>query len=205
MVKNNISVVVFDLGKVLIPFDYKKSIDKLELIEKDLGKKFYEFYQNNYQTHRKFERGDLPEEEFISIMLNALEHKVSKEIFIQYYSDIFTLNENVASLLPLLKKNYTLCLLSNTDSLHHKYGWYKYDFLKYFDKLFLSYQVGAVKPEEKIYRAVEEFTKKPSSEHIFIDDIPEYAEAARRFGWNAIQFQNYDQLVKALEENNIVL
>ncbi len=201
--QNKISVIVFDLGKVIIPFDYKNAIEKLEQVEKDLGNKFFHFYQKNYETHRRFERGDLTEDEFISIMLKALEHKISKETFINYYSDIFTLNEDVASLLPRLKKNYTLCLLSNTDSLHHNYGWYKYDFLKYFDKLFLSYQVGAVKPEEKIYKAVEGFTHKPASEHLFIDDIPEYAEAASRLGWNAIRFEGYTQLVRELNELKI--
>ena len=201
--QNKISVIVFDLGKVIIPFDYKNAIDKLELVEKDLGKKFFEFYQKNYETHRTFERGGLSEDEFISIMLTALEHKIDKETFINYYTDIFTLNEDVASLLPLLKKNYTLCLLSNTDSFHHKYGWYKYDFLKHFDKLFLSYQVKAVKPEEKIYRAVESFTNRPSSEHLFIDDIPEYAEVARSLGWEAIRFENYGQLVEELRKKNI--
>jgi putative hydrolase of the HAD superfamily len=136
-------------------------------------------------------------------MLNAIEHKIDKETFIKYYSNIFTLNVEVASLLPLLKKNYTLCLLSNTDSIHHNYGWFKYDFLKHFDKLFLSYQVKAVKPEEKIYRAVEEYTKRPSEEHLFIDDIPEYAGAAKAIGWDSIRFENYKQLTEELIKRNI--
>lgn len=201
--QNKISVIVFDLGKVLIPFDYKSAIDKLDLIEKDLGKKFFYYYQKNYETHRKFERGDISESEFISIILSALEHKIDKETFINYYTDIFTLNEEVVSLLPALKKNYTLCLLSNTDSLHRNYGWCKYEFINYFDKLFLSYEVNSVKPEEKIYRAVESFTNRPSSEHLFIDDIPEYAEAARSLGWDAIRFENYNQLVEELKIKNI--
>lgn len=202
--QNKISVIVFDLGKVIIPFDYKNALEKLEIVESGLGDKFFEFYTRNYETHRNFERGDITEDEFLSIMLNVLEHKIDKETFINYYTDIFTLNDEVASLLPQLKKRYTLCLLSNTDALHHKYGWSNYDFLKYFDKLFLSYRVKAVKPEEKIYRAVELFTKRPPAEHLFIDDIPEYAQAARMLGWDAIRFENYQQLVSELKNRQIL-
>ena len=38
---------------------------------------------------------------------------------------------------------------------------------------------------------------------IFIDDIPEYAEAAKSIGWDAIRFENYNQLVEELKKKNI--
>jgi FMN phosphatase YigB (HAD superfamily) len=49
------------------------------------------------------------------------------------YSKIFTVNEDVALLLPELKKKYKLILLSNTNEIHREYGWKDYSFLKYFD------------------------------------------------------------------------
>ena len=76
--------------------------------------------------------------------------------------------------------------------------------LKYFEKLILSHEVGACKPEEKIYRAVEEYTKLPSAEHIFIDDIFEYAEGAKKLGWDAIQFKSYEQLINELKIREII-
>jgi len=81
--------------------------------------------------------------------------------------------------IPGLKKKYSVLLLSNTNSIHYKYGYCQYEFLNLFDKLFLSYEIGAAKPEEAIYRAVETYTRKPSSEHFFIDDIKEYVEGAK--------------------------
>ncbi|HEY6625715.1 MAG TPA: HAD hydrolase-like protein, partial [Ignavibacteriaceae bacterium] len=154
MNKKKYSAIVFDLGKVLIPFDYSPAINKLNQIEKGLGDWFIEFYKSNYHFHRDFERGKISENDFVNKMLEVVKHKIDAETFKKHYADIFSLNEDLISLLPILKKDYKLFLLSNTDSIHQKYGWQKYEFLKYFDKLILSHEVGSVKPEEKIYRTV---------------------------------------------------
>ena len=197
------SIIVFDLGNVLLPFDYNIVVNKLDKIEKNLGQNFLNYYMNNYNIHRAFERGELPEKEFIKIMLSGLNNKIDKETFCNYYSEVFTVNQNVVSLLPELKKKYIMVLLSNTNSIHREYSWKNYDFIKYFDKLILSYEVKALKPEEKIYKAVENYTKKPSNQHLFIDDIQEYAEGAKKIGWDAIHFTSYENLIIEFKERGI--
>jgi HAD superfamily hydrolase (TIGR01509 family) len=204
MSERKFSAIVFDLGNVLIPFDYSKAIKKLNHVETGLGKRFYDFFKSNYNLHREFESGKISEKDFISRMLSITDHKIDETTFCKYYTDIFSLNEDVISLLPLLKKNYKLFLLSNTDSIHKKYGWEKYKFLNYFDKLILSFEVGAVKPDEKIYQEVEKASGFPSNEHFFIDDILEYVDAAKSLGWDAVHFVDYSTLVKDLKERNIL-
>jgi putative hydrolase of the HAD superfamily len=198
------SAIVFDLGNVLIPFDLNIFINKINKLQPGLGDKFINFFRSNYELHREFERGNIPEKEFIEKMLGVLENKIDAETFCIEYADIFLVNEEVASLLPQLKKNYKLYLLSNTDSIHQKYGWQKYNFLKHFDKQILSHEVGAVKPEEKIYRAVEAASGFHSEKHFFIDDIDEYVEGAKRIGWDAVQFVSYQKLVADLKEREIL-
>jgi HAD superfamily hydrolase (TIGR01509 family) len=197
------SVIVFDLGNVLIPFNYDLVIKKFNEVSKGLGEKFLNFYKENYYIHRQFERGEISEDDFIDKMLFVLEHKVDKEKFCRDYSALFTVNEDVADLLPLLKEKYKLILLSNTNPIHRKYGWNYYDFLKYFDKLILSYEVGAYKPEEKIYKAAEAFSQKPPQEHLFIDDVAEYVQGAKNIGWDGIQFSGYYNLLNELNLRNI--
>ena len=204
MSERKFSAIVFDLGNVLIPFDYSKAINKLNEVENGLGNRFYDFFKSNYNLHREFESGKISEKEFINKMLSIVDHKIDEKTLCKYYADIFSLNEDLISLLPIMKKNYKLFLLSNTDSIHKKYGWEKYDFLKYFDKLILSFEVGAVKPEEKIYREVEKVSGFSSGEHIFIDDITEYVDGAKNVGWDAVQFIGYQQLVYELKERNIL-
>lgn len=198
-----VKAIVFDLGNVLLPFDYSIAVRRLNTIEENLGEVFLSFYKANYELHRSFERGDLPEEKFISTMLDALHNIIDVETFCKIYSEVFTVNENVASLLPELKQNYKLVLLSNTNAIHKKYGWEQYAFIKNFDKLILSHEVNAVKPEENIYKAVEAFTGLQPEEHIFIDDILEYVNGAKKLGWDGIQFLGYENLVEELQKRNI--
>jgi putative hydrolase of the HAD superfamily len=204
MQKRKYSVIVFDLGNVLIPFNYNFLIKKLDAVKTGMGKHFVDTYFANYDFHRDFERGKISDEIFIERMLEILDHSITGETFCNYFSGIFKQNMEVTALLPALKKNYKLLLLSNTNSIHKKYGWEHYDFLKYFDDLILSHNIGAVKPEEKIYRAVEISSRSPAEEHIFIDDIVEYVNAAERFGWDGIHFKGYNFLVEELKLREII-
>ncbi len=204
MINKKYSAVVFDLGQVILRFDYKYFVEKVNNHKQGIGEKFLELYKKNYHIHRDFERGKIPEEIFTSQMLNYLDSIIDAETFCKYWSDIFSLNEDVAALLPLLKQEYKLYLVSNTNSIHKKYGFQHYEFLKLFDKLFLSHEVGFIKPEKEIYLAVEKESGFPSDEHIFIDDILEYVDAAKQLGWDGIQFKGYDDLIKNLKERNIL-
>jgi glucose-1-phosphatase len=198
------SVIVFDLGNVLLPFDYEIMIKKFNKRKPGLGDTFKKLYAENYDIHKKFERGEMFVEEFLTIMMGWLEDKVFGKEFCKIYSDVFTVNQKLVDLLPVLKKKYKLVLLSNTNYIHEKYGYNHYDFLKQFDKVFLSHKVGAIKPEKAIYRAVEEFTKKPSKEHFFIDDIQEYVDGAKKCGWDAVKYTDNDQLMKVLLKKEII-
>lgn len=201
---SKIKVIVSDLGNVLIPFDYAPLIKKLNSYKAGLGEKFGKLYMENYDVHRSFEKGELPEDDFLKIMLDWTENLVSQKDFIEIYSKIFTENKEVSSLLPKLKKNYKLVLLSNTNSIHQKYGWQNYEFLKYFDKLILSHEVGFAKPEKGIYKAAENFTKLPGEAHLFIDDIEEYVDAAKSLGWDGIVFKDAESLKRSLTGKGII-
>jgi putative hydrolase of the HAD superfamily len=204
MIKRKYSALVFDLGQVLVRFDYKYFVEKVNKHKAGIGEQFLELYKNNYDVHRDFEKGKISEKIFIAQMLEYLEHIVDGETFCKYWSDIFSFNKDVIALLPELKKKYKLYLVSNTNSIHKRYGYQDYNFLRLFDKQFLSHEVGFIKPEEEIYRAVEKTSGFPSEEHIFIDDILEYVNAAKSLGWDGIQFVGYDNLVTNLKERQIL-
>lgn len=202
---NKIKVIVFDLGNVLIHFDYGRIKATLNNIDFGLGDRFIKKYYDNYHIHQKFEKWELTNNEFVEIMLDWCENKIDSETFMKIYSDLFTENTEITALLPKLKEKYQLILLSNTNFIHQKYGWEKYDFLKYFDKLVLSHEVGAIKPEEKIYKAVENYTNQLPENHLFIDDIKDYVNGAKNLGWNGIQFVSNEKLLLDLKSYNILI
>lgn len=199
----NFSVIVFDLGNVLIPFDYNIIINKLDNIEEGLGERFYKFYQQNYNIHRSFEKWEITTEKFIETMLNWADNKIDGKTFCKIYSEIFSVNEKLTDLLPKLKQNYKLVLLSNTNYIHQEYGWKNYSFLNNFDKLILSHEVHAVKPEPAIYKAVMDFTNEAPEKHLFIDDVAEYVEGAIEAGWDAIRYVGFTSLLKEFDKRNI--
>ena len=204
MIKRKYSAIVFDLGQVLVRFDYKYFVDKVNRHKAGIGEQFLELYKKNYDVHRDFEKGLISEKDFIAQMLEYLEHIIDEETFCRYWSDIFSFNDDVIALLPGLKKNYKLYLVSNTNSIHKRYGYQDYEFLKLFDKLILSHQVKFIKPGEEIYLEVEKISGFPSEEHLFIDDILEYVDAAKNIGWDGIKFIGYDDLVMNLKMREIL-
>lgn len=203
MTINNISAVVFDLGNVLLPFDYSIMVNRLNNVEDGLGERFYKFYKDNYYLHTAFEKGELSEEGFIAKMLEALDNKVDKIDFCKFYSEIFTTNDKLINLLPRIKQKYKLILLSNTNSIHQEYGYKQYEFFNYFDKLVLSHKAGTVKPEKKIYQTVQDFTKLQPEQHIFIDDVLEYVEGAKSMGWNGIQYLSFEYLISEFDKKGV--
>lgn len=174
-------------------------------IENGLGNRFVKKYYDNYHVHQQYERWKLNDSDFIKILMEWSENKFTEEKLKFIYADLFTENKETTAILPALKENYKLVLLSNTNFIHQKYGWEKYDFLKYFDKLILSHEVGFTKPDENIYKAVENFTQEDSALHIFIDDIEEYVMAAKKCGWQGIQFTSHKKLLSDFRDYNIII
>jgi putative hydrolase of the HAD superfamily len=202
---NKYSAVIFDLGNVLLSINYSKLLKKLDTYKKGLGNRFAALYKKNYDTFKTYERGQLSTEKFLETMMFYTENYITQEEFCEIFSCIFVENTKLTSLLPLLKKNYRLILLSNTNYIHHKYGWEKYSFITHFETLILSYQVGVMKPDYRIYEVVENYTKLPSSKHLFIDDLPENVEAAINLGWDGIQYNGIEKLEVEFKRRNMVI
>jgi glucose-1-phosphatase len=98
------------------------------------------------------------------------------------------------SFLQKLAKNYRLALLSNTDPIHMSNEEARFSFFRFFPVRIYSFRVGASKPDPLVYRQALKACRVKAEEAVYIDDIPAYAEAARRLGMAGIVFQSHDQL-----------
>ena len=105
MQKRKYSVIVFDLGNVLIPFDYNLLINKLDAVKTGLGKHFVDTYFANYDFHRDFERGNISEEKFIERMNSNLgDDKVKCGIF-DTMMDVSLINSGPVTIIVEGKNN----------------------------------------------------------------------------------------------------
>src|SRR6185312_4110050 len=79
-------------------------------------------------------------------------------------------------------------LLSNTNAVHFEFLARQRPLLREFAFHVLSHEVGSAKPQARIYQAAEALAQCPPEAILYFDDIPEWVEAARRRGWNAVPF-----------------
>jgi FMN phosphatase YigB (HAD superfamily) len=194
-----IKTLLIDLGNVLLYFSHARmclqmaaicqvSVPELERIL------FGEHLQ------RRFERGELSEEGFRDALQSALGRPVDLDALRRAGSDIFTLNAPMVPLLDGWKRDgYRLVLLSNTCVTHYEWIREHFDVLDRFDHCVLSYEVGAVKPEDCIFEAALASNDCEPGECFYTDDVPEYVERGRSFGLHAEVFQDVPTLREQLE------
>jgi glucose-1-phosphatase len=99
-------------------------------------------------------------------------------------------------LFQTLSKKLKLALLSNTDPIHVAHLESNFTFFEFFppQTRIYSCSVRASKPSPVIFQAALKAVKTPAAQAVFVDDIPEYVEAARSLGLTAIQYLNPTQL-----------
>jgi len=73
-----------------------------------------------------------------------------------------------------------------------------------FDGIVISSEVKLVKPDPAIFEVLIERYGLEPKRCAFIDDVPANVETARRLGLDGIHFENYPQLVEALEERGLL-
>jgi epoxide hydrolase-like predicted phosphatase len=200
-----IKTVLFDLGNVIIPFDFKLAYARLA---EHCGCKPEEVPARIRTTGlvAPFERGEISAEAFVRQLSAALGLNVTYQEFCDWWSGIFLPGTLVSeALLEDLANRYRLVALSNTNPLHFGMVKQTYPLLRHFDDFVLSYEVGAAKPEAKIYREAIARAQCSPEECFFIDDLAVNVEAAREHGMDAIQFLSGAQLDLELRARGLLL
>jgi FMN phosphatase YigB (HAD superfamily) len=104
------------------------------------------------------------------------------------------------------KKGARLVLLSNTCRPHFEFVKRAHpDLLAPFDAFALSYEVGAIKPEEAIFRRAVQFAQVAPSRCFYTDDIESYITAAGDLGIDAEPFVDPRTLVTNLAHRGLDL
>ena len=180
-----ITSLIFDIGNVLLPFDFAVALGRLE---QRCGIPSATVMQLCRPVMIAFESGQIGRAEFLRQVTAILKFVGTEEEFIAIWQDIFTENVPMSELVRSLHGRFPLYLLSNTNEIHVGYFTRVYSQFECFSGAVYSHVAKCMKPRREIYEiAAKQFGVAPAGT-LFIDDIAENVEGAREFGFQAIQY-----------------
>jgi HAD superfamily hydrolase (TIGR01509 family) len=195
---------LIDLGNVIAPFDHVKGARQVaELGVNGLTTQMaFDFFfggPNREGINRAYELGNLSTDEFWESARRELDLGCRREDFEQAWKDIFTIDRAVVDQLQSWSERFPLYLCSNTNPLH----WERILELDpgvkdLFSGLFLSYEMGYLKPDEAYFHQVLDRLALDPGRCLFIDDMAPNIESARRLGIRAVRFEGLKPLQEAL-------
>jgi len=195
----SIRAIIFDFGGVLVRMVDDKP--RQELAEQ-LGVPLSRLDELVFfsETARKASQGEIHVSQHWQAVGQALGiSSGDMPKFLEKYWSADDVNWKLLDFIRTLRPRYKVGLLSNAwddlrQTMHQRWG---IDTL--FDEMIISAEVKLVKPDPRIFNlALERLEVKPE-EAVFIDDIEENVEGARRVGMHALQYQGLDQTLEEMK------
>ena len=193
-----IHTVIFDIGNVLMKFDYMPYIRSLLNDEETVYRVNGAIWRSGFWND--LDRGEDTDTVYAKML--AAEPEYKKEIALAFENVgqcMFKMDYAIPWIRELKNRGYQVLYLSNYSRHTMEANPGVLDFLPYMDGGVFSCEVGVVKPDAAIYRILCEKYKLIPSECVFLDDFEANVTAARDFGMNAIQFEAYEQARDALD------
>ena len=94
--------------------------------------------------------------------------------------------------------------LSNTNTVHWQHQVERWPLLELFDYRFLSFDLGLVKPDPEVYRAVAGLLPVLPDRVLFLDDNEINTEAARSHGFRSEQVYGVGEAERVLVEVGVI-
>jgi FMN phosphatase YigB (HAD superfamily) len=197
-----ITVLVSDLGKVLLPFDTEPVWQALLMACEDAAGARAVFHEE--WRAAEMGKGRTEPRAFYERVAMRMRLRMEYDAFCRAFSDMFWEDEAVIALAREARVRSRV-LLSNTNAIHWDWITARYPHvLEPFDRRVVSHECGLEKPDAAIYDHVVALTGRPPEEHLFIDDILENVEAARACGWDAVHHTDADRLRDALAARGLL-
>ena len=200
-----IRCVLFDVGNVLLFFSHDR-------MERQLGQVYG---HTPREVHRRlfesglvhdYDRGRLSTKELFASLATGVPATVDYETARAAAYRIFEPNEDIFPIVEALKRDgLRLLLLSNTCEVHSSYFLEAFEQFRLFDDRVLSHEVGFAKPEDGIFHEALRRSGCAPSECLFVDDTPEYVQAAVRHGMKAAVYSDVPALLSSLRSVGVDL
>lgn len=192
--------IVFDIGKVLMAFEWEKYLEGFGFPKEKYEKIADATFRSRVWDER--DRGCFEEEEYLRQFI-ALAPEYEKDI-----REVLRRSPETISLYPyaetwvkyLKSQGYHLYILSNYSQYILDHTKDQMKFLKYMDGTIFSCEVQELKPEAGIYKKLLDTYHLNPEKSVFIDDRKENCQGAEAQGIHSIQFQGFKQAAAELEK-----
>jgi 2-haloacid dehalogenase len=184
------SVVVFDLGGVLLEWDPRHLYRKLF----DGDDEAMEAFLAEVCTEQWNERQDAGRP-FAEAVAELLPRHPEKAHLIEAFGERFdemipgAIDESVAIVHELKRAGVPIYALTNWSSETFPPQRRRFPFLALFDGIVVSGDEGVIKPDPRIFHILLERYRIPAEAAVFIDDVPGNATSATNLGIHGIHFR----------------
>jgi len=179
-------VFIFDLGKVLVDFDYAIAARKIAARSTKSPQNLHAFLGGS-PLLLQYETGALSRQAFFDAIREVVGFQGTMAEFGESFADIFSeIPAMIALNAELRQRGFKTFIFSNTNDLAIDHVRRSFPFFKEFDGYIYSYEVGSMKPEARIYEAMEAMCGGFGSDLIYIDDRPENIAAGKSRGWRTV-------------------
>ena len=180
------TAVVFDLGKVLLDFDYGIAVRRL-LPRCTAGAVEVQRLIDQSPLLFQYETGLITTAEFFEAIQRGSGFTGGLEEFVGAFADVF------AEIPPMVALNRRLraqgiptYIFSNTNEVAIGHVRQRFPFFAEFHDYILSYEHRSMKPDAPLYEVVERRSGRKEREIFYVDDRPENIEAGRQRGWQTV-------------------
>jgi HAD superfamily hydrolase (TIGR01509 family) len=196
-----IKAIVFDLDGVYFPsgvLDFFKNVAKKYNVSAEKAKEAW-----SSEKVKEYWAGKINKEEYWSFFADHLGISASPEELISLFLELYTVDARIASLVRKVRKDFKTIIFTNNFKERFESLDQRFDFVKDFDFVILSYQVGEIKPSKEMFSALTEKTKCKNEEILVIDDDLKGINSLKEKGFQAIHYTDYENLTQNLKELNI--
>ena len=187
-----IKTVIFDIGNVLMGFDWWSYV--CSIFSEETARIVTDaFWKTGYWE--EFDRGVLSDEEIIHLMEEvAPDYKNEMHIALERVGECMFKHDYAIPWIKQLKEmGYQVVFLSNYSEFLMERKPEVLDFLPYMDNGLFSCHAKLIKPDPAIYQALCEKCDLIPEEALFVDDNEANIESAKKFGLHAIRFEGYEK------------
>lgn len=178
-----IGAVAFDIGKVLLDFDYTILTRRMAL-QSEWDEAKLDAYLNQSPFLAKYESGLLSSTEFYKLIRNETGFMGAEADFAALFGDIFTpISQMIDIHKQIASSGVPTYTFSNTNEMAVRNISKNYDFWLLFNGHILSHEVGALKPKPEIYEALEDIAGLSGEAIAYVDDLHVNCAAGGKRGW----------------------